>query len=208
MHCPKCGTGHESEDRFCRSCGAPLSSPSIHNTSISGDHGFNAGQNNVITGNNISVGGENSEPVAYIDRVKTTPVTLGDHPVKVAWVIISGVLGIVGSIASIWSAWATDYQYLWLLLLGLSGTALLIGIALDRMRFARLPHFINLESNKSGDIFITKIGGSCPKCDGALKLREVGPKGNKTTIVRCTRNPDHLWGFDPTVLGDLEQPVK
>ena len=203
MHCPKCGNEHESLDRFCRGCGATLSSPPIQNTSTSGNQSFNAGQNNVITGNTISVGGGNSEPVAYIDRVKTTPVTLGGHPVKVAWVIISSVLGIISSIAGIWSAWATTYQYLWLLLIGLCGTALIIGIALSRMRFARLPPFINLESNKSGEIFITKIGGVCPKCDGVLKLREVGPKGNKTTIVRCTRNPDHLWRFDPTVLGDL-----
>jgi hypothetical protein len=202
MDCVKCGTECETEDRFCRNCGSSLSAGGIQNTSTTGDQSFNAGQNNVITGNNISVGGENSEPVAYIDRVKTTPITLGGHPVKVAWVISSGVLGIVGSIASIWSAWATTYQFLWLLLLGLSGTAFLIGIALNRMRFARLPPFINLESNKSGDIFSTKIEGSCPKCDGMLKLREVGPKGNKSTIVRCTRNPDHYWRFDPTVLGE------
>jgi hypothetical protein len=107
MHCPKCGNEHESQDRFCRGCGAPLSSSPIENISTSGDQSFNAGQNNVITGNNISVGGGNSEPVAYIDRVKTTPVTLGGHPVTVAWVIISSVLGIFSSIASIWSAGAS-----------------------------------------------------------------------------------------------------
>lgn len=202
MHCTKCGTVHETEDRFCRNCGSPLSAGVIQNTSTTGDQSFNAGQHNVITGNNISVGGGNSEPIAYIDRVKTTPITLGGHPVKVAWVITSSVLGIVSSIASIWSAWATTFQYFWLLLLGLSGTALLVGIALNRIRFVRLPPFINLESNKSGEIFSTKIEGSCPKCDGVLKLRDAGPKDNKTTIVRCTRNPDHYWRFDPTVLGE------
>lgn len=203
MQCTKCKTEHKTEDRFCRICGSPLSVGGVQNTSTTGDQSFNAGQHNVITGNNISVGGGNSEPVAYIDRVKTTPITLGGHPVKVAWVITSSVLGIVSSIASIWSAWATTFQYLWLLLLGLSGTALLVGIALNRIRFARLPPFINLESNKSGEIFSTKIEGLCPKCDGVLKLRDVGPKNNKATIVRCTRNPDHYWRFDPTV---LEEP--
>lgn len=202
MHCVKCGTKYETEDRFCRNCGFSLSVGGIQNTSTTGDQSFNAGQNNVITGNNISVGGGNSEPVAYIDRVKTTPITLGGHPIKVAWVLTSSVLGIVGSVASILSTWATTYQYLWLLLLGLSGMSLLIGIALNRMRFARLPPFINLESNKTGEIFSTKIEGSCPKCDGVLRLREVGPKDNKITIVRCTRNPDHFWRFDPTVLGE------
>jgi hypothetical protein len=202
MHCTKCGTEHETEDRFCRSCGTSLSAVGIQNTSTTGDQSFNAGQNNIITGNNISIGNGNGEPKAYIDRVKTIPITLGGHPIKVAWVITSSVLGVVGSIASIWSAWATNYQFLWLLLLGLSGAALLVGISLNRMRFARLPPFINLESNKSGEIFSTKIEGSCPKCDGMLKLREVGQKDHKITIVRCTRNPDHYWRFDPTVLGE------
>ncbi|MDD2700642.1 MAG: zinc ribbon domain-containing protein [Sideroxydans sp.] len=202
MHCTKCGTEHETEDRFCRNCGSPLSSGVIQNTSATGNQSFNAGQNNVITGNNISVGGGNREPVAYIDRVKTAPITLGGHPVKVAWVIVSSVLGLVGSVASIWSAWATTFQYLWLLVLGLSGISLVVGIVLNSARFARLPPFINFESNKSGEIFITKIEGSCPKCDGVLKLRDVGQKDNRTTIVRCTRNPDHYWNFDPTVLGE------
>jgi len=202
MHCVKCETEHEAKDRFCRNCGSPLSAGSVQNTSTTGDKSFNAGQNNVIIGNNISVGGGNFEPVAHIDRVKTTPITLGGHPVKVAWLITSSVLGIVGSVASILSTWATTYQYLWLMLLGLSGTALLIGIALNRMRFFRLTPFINFESNKAGEIFSTKIEGSCPKCDGVLKLRDVGPKDRKITIVRCTRNPDHFWRFDPTVLGE------
>ncbi|OQS30408.1 zinc ribbon domain-containing protein [Chromobacterium violaceum] len=203
MHCSNCGSLHDREDRFCKSCGCALVDLGVRNSSISGDQSFNAGQNNIISGNNISVGVGNSEPIAYIERVKITPLSLGGHPVKVAWVIVSSLLGIVGSVASIWSVWATAYQYLWMLLLGLSGTSLLIGVALNRMRFARFPPFVNFESKKSGEIFVTKIGGLCPKCDGALKLREVGPKGNKTTIVRCTRNPDHSWGFDPTVLGDL-----
>lgn len=202
MHCVKCGAEHETKDNFCRNCGSSLSVGGIHNTFTTGDQSFNAGQNNIITGNNISVGGH-GEPVAYIDRVKTTPLTLGGHPVRVAWVITSGVLGIVGSIASILSTWATSYQYLWILLLGLSATALLIGIALNRTHFTRLPPFINFESNKAGEIFTTKIEGACPKCDGRLKLRDVGQKNNKTTIVRCTRNPDHYWNFDPTVLGEL-----
>lgn len=202
MHCFNCGAKYENEDQFCRKCGITLSAGGRKNTSTTGDQSFNAGQNNIITDNKIYIGAKNSEPVACIDRLKTTPITLGGHPIKVAWIIISSTLSIIGSITRILSTWETNYQYLWLLLLGLSGTALLIGITLNRMRFVRLPPFINLESNKAGEIFSTKIGGSCPKCDGTLKLRDVGPQNNKTTIVCCTRNPNHYWHFDPTVLGE------
>src|SRR5690606_23164791 len=105
------------------------------------------------------------------------------------------------SIASIWSVWASGYQFFSFLLFWLCFIALLVSIPLSRHRFMRLP-FINLESNKLGEIFSTKIQGKCPNCDGILKLRDIGPEGNKRTIARCTRNPDHYWRFDPTVLDE------
>jgi hypothetical protein len=148
-------------------------------------------------------GGVNHEPIVYIDRVKTTPLTIAGHPVKVAWLIFSGSLGAVGSVASIWSAWATTHPYFWIILFGFSGMALLLGLQLSRQRFSRFPPFFNLESSKTGEIYLTKVEGECPKCNGTLKLREVGPKGYRITLVCCTRNPDHKWRFDPTVLEDI-----
>jgi len=94
-------------------------------------------------------------------------------------------------------------MYFWVALLGLSGLGLGVGVALQRTRFARLPPFLNLESNREGDVFVTKIEGDCPKCDGRLQLKEDGPKNNRITVVRCSRNSNHLWRFDPTVLDDL-----
>lgn len=203
MFCSNCASEIALDDRFCRSCGHALGQERETNVSNSGDGGFNAGQRNVLVGNNISINSQ-QKPIAQIGRVKVTPLRIGRHPVKVAWVLGSSVLGVIGSAASIWSAWASKYSYGWLLLLGISGTCLLAGISLFRSRFVRLPPLMNLESNKQGHVFITKIEGPCPLCDGTIKLRDVGPKNHKTTILRCTRNPDHWGPFDPTTLSDDE----
>ncbi len=204
MNCPKCSTPHEHVDRFCRRCGTSLSNATQHNTSNSGDHSFNAGQNNTFSGNTITFDSAHSEPQALIERVRTRPLAVAGQPVKIAWLIFSGVLGIVGSIASIWSVWRTGQQFFWMILLGFSMVTLFLGAILSRHRFARLAPFLTIESNKDGALFLTRIEGDCPKCDGILKLRDVGPKGYRKTLVRCTRNPDHKWSFDPTVLGDPE----
>lgn len=205
MHCPKCGCQHETLDNFCRNCGNTLTgSPHATNSSLSGNSSFNAGQNNLIMGNNISFNNVKSEPITYVAREKITPLSLRGHPVKVAWVIVSGAFGFLGSIASILSMQVMHYQIYVIFLLVFSSIVLAIGITLHKRRFARFPFSINFESNKSGEIFITRIGGSCPNCDGSLKLREVESEGNKTTIVLCTRNPKHRWNFDPTMLDDLE----
>lgn len=202
MYCPKCSTSHELADRFCRQCGTGLSSPTINNTSTSGDHSFNAGQHNTFSGNTISFESVNDEPQACIDRVKTRQLTLAGHPLKVSWMILSGGLGFVGSIASIWSVWPGGVGAISPILVGCSGSLILLGVVLRKQRFARLGQFLTIESNKAGAVFLTKIEGNCPKCDGTLKLRNVGEKEHRTTIVRCTRNPDHFWLFDPTVLGE------
>jgi hypothetical protein len=203
MHCPKCGMEWSGDDHFCRRCGVPLRTPITENSSVSGDNSFNAGQNNVFTGNNFSIGRTGESPVAIIDRVKVTRVTIGGRPLKVAWIIVSSVVGFVGSIVSIWTAWTPSYMYLWVAILGLSGMALLIGFTLSRTRFARVPPFLNLESNRQGEVFATKIAGECPKCDGRLRLKEVGPKNHRVTVVQCSRNSEHAWRFDPTVLGEV-----
>lgn len=202
MYCNQCGNLCGQSDRFCGQCGNSLSSPTGGHTSTTGDQSFNAGQNNVITGNHISLGGAHTEPTAYIDRSKVKPLEVAGHPVKVAWFITSGVFGLVGSVATIWGAWPQTHPYLWFFVLGVSGASLAVGGILHRLRFVRLP-FGNLESNRDGHVFHTEIAGACPKCDGSLKLREVGPEKNRVTIVRCSRNPDHWWRFDPTVLGDI-----
>jgi len=204
MYCTHCSASHDKLDRFCSQCGKKLAESAQHNLCISGDRSFNAGQHNVFNGNTITLEPSRSdhEPKAYIDRVKTRPLTIVGHPIKAAWITFSGALGMVGSIASIWSVWQSTTQYFWIFLMAFSMVTLVVGMGLSRQRFTRLSQFLTIESNKAGDVFLTKIEGKCPKCDGVLKLRDIGEKEQRATIVRCNRNPDHFWLFDPTVLGE------
>lgn len=200
MFCSQCQTAVEVKDRFCKNCGEELTTPNIHNEFNVGDNSFNAGQHNVITGNRIIIGkGPDYRPTAYIERQKVIPLKLGQHPIKVAWLIWSGLVGTMGSIASIWAVGIT-HHFLWLFLIVLSFMALGVGSLLSRFRFVWMP-VGNFESSKTGEVFLTRIGGGCPLCDGKLKVRLTNPQ--KDMVVRCTRNPDHSWRFDPTVLKDL-----
>jgi hypothetical protein len=174
----------------------------------SGSHSINIGSSNSIENSNIHVGDvhnhghSNTEPVAVIDRVFSTPLSILGAPVKASWLIVSGAIGFIGSIASIASLWQ-HLSFWFVLLLSFAMFCLIIGIAMERHRFIRIPYLpFNFEADKSGKLFITKIEGNCPLCDGKLKLRDIGPKGNKTTYVRCTRNPDHIWNFDFTVFDE------
>lgn len=174
----------------------------------SGSHSINLGSNNSVENSSLHVGDvhnhgpANQEPVAVIDRVSSIPLSIFGAPVKASWLIVSGVIGFIGSIASIVSLWQR-LSFLFILLLSFAMFCLIIGIAMVRHRFIRIPYLpFNFEADKSGKLFITKIEGDCPYCDGKLKLRDIGPKDNKTTYVRCTRNPDHIWRFDFTIFNE------
>ena len=174
----------------------------------SGSHSINIGSDNSLSNSTLHVGdvhnhgGPNSEPIAFIDRVHSKPITVLGTPVKAGWLVVSGVMGFIGSIASIISLW--QHLSLWfVLLLSFASFCLIAGVALLRERFIRIPYLpFNLESDKTGKVFVTKIEGNCPLCDGKLKLRDIGPKNTKITYLRCTRNPAHIWNFDFTVLDE------
>ena len=113
-----------------------------------------------------------------------------------------GVIGFIGSVASIVSLWATYWQYIGLLAFVFSLLLFTVGRTLSTIRFFKLPITqYNLEANQEGLVYITQVGGDCPKCDGKLKLVDikVGPDQYKT-VVQCTRYKKHIWNFDPTVL--------
>jgi hypothetical protein len=200
VHCTKCGNEVADADNFCGNCGISLSSTN----SAVGDGGVNIAGINTISNSHLHVGdvyqSERQEERACIDRTYVKPVTLAGSPVKTSWLIISGLVGFVGSWASIFSALGSSWLFIFFVVLALSMFLFLNGITLWKTRFSRLKWF-NLESNKDGEVFITKVAGSCPKCDGTLKLVDLKLSQNSSkTFVRCSRNGDHLWNFDPTVL--------
>lgn len=200
MHCTKCGNEVVYKHNFCGNCGVSLCSKN----SAEGDGSLNIAGCNTISNSHLHVGdvyqSEKQEERAYIDRAYIKPLTLAGSPLKTSWLIISGVVGFVGSWASIFSVLGSLWQFLFLVFLALSMFILMNGIILWRTRFSRLKWF-NLESNKHGEVFLTKVAGNCPKCDGALKLVDLRVSQNSIkTFVRCSRNGDHIWNFDPTVL--------
>lgn len=200
MHCTNCGKEASHEDNFCGKCGKSLNN--INTSSCDGS--VNIAGNNKIKNSNVHVGdiyqSERPEDTAYIDRTYIKPVTVAGNPVKVSWLIISGAIGFAGSFASIYGVFGSSWQFLFILVSAISVFLMMNGIILWKTRFSRLKWF-NLESNNDNEVFLTKVGGSCPKCDGTLKLSDIKISENQyKTYVRCTINSDHIWNFDPTVL--------
>lgn len=214
--CKECSNPIDETDSFCRNCGAPIrDQPSSTIHTKTGRESINIGVGNLPSAD-IHVGDRYEvvrEPkdIAYIDRLSTRELKLGNTSLKTSWVIFSGTIGVLGGMASIVSAFvdlgvqSSFIWYLGLAVFGVSFAFLAFGIYLQRFRFLSIDLLNrNLEVSSDGRIFITKVGGSCPKCGSGLRLVKIGPKDNKTTIVVCSRNPDqHRWGFDPTVLPDL-----
>ena len=202
MYCKNCGHAVSDNDSYCSKCGKVLASNTCNE--VNGDGSINLAGNNTISDSHLHVGdvyqSDNQEDTAYIGREFLKPITLAGTPIKASWLTISGTLGFVGSCASIYSVLGNSSPFLYFFLLAFSGFLLINGIRLSKIRFSRLKWF-NLEANNDGEIFISKISGDCPKCDGKLKLVDINvSKDRYKTFVRCTRNGDHTWNFDPTVL--------
>lgn len=202
MYCKNCGRNAFEGDNFCANCGGSLRA----NSTASGDSSANIAGNNSFSNSPVYVGtiyqGTKPEETAYIDRTYIKPLKLADNPVKVSWLRISGAVGFVGSCASIFSVVGSSWQstLAFIVTSVISIFLLTNGIALKRTRFSRLKWF-NLEANKKGEVFLTKIGGNCPKCDGLLKLVDIEvEKDRYKTFVRCSRIDEHIWLFDPSAL--------
>ena len=200
MHCTNCGKKTSKKNNFCGKCGSSL----VSESSALGDGSVNIAGSNTISNSTLHVGdvyeGYKPEDKAYIDRTYIKPVTVSGNSVKTSWFITSGLIGFIGSLASIFSVFGSSWQFLFIVSFAISAFIFINGIMLWKTRFSRLKWF-NLESNKEGEIFLTKVGGDCPTCDGALKLVDIKiAKDRYKTYVRCNRNSDHIWNFDPTVL--------
>jgi len=159
MYCQNCNSQNEDTANFCSRCGNSLKNYTVNNSSVSGDASFNAGQNNIITGN-ITIGANGAEPVTLIQRTKITPVSIAGHPVKIFWVVLSGILGVIESVFSIWNEWPSPrHTSIFILTAGLNAILFFLGVDLKRRFFVRIPHLVNLESDREGHIFFTEIGG-------------------------------------------------
>ncbi|MCJ8296628.1 MAG: hypothetical protein HRU06_21355 [Oceanospirillaceae bacterium] len=198
MNCTECGM--ELTESDCEKCGKSQVSKNIAPENGSVD--MPASQ--VLANNQLHVSnvwqGENTTAAANIERTLVKSIRLGERPVKTLWLIIFGLIGFVGSWATVFSGFGDSWKFLFLTIILLSMCMFLIGIILWRANFLRLKWF-NLESNSDGEIFVTKMSGSCPNCEGSLKLSKlrVAPNFSKT-FVRCSKNGDHIWDFDYKVL--------
>ena len=146
----------------------------------SGSHSINVGSGNEISNSSLHVGDVHnnappSRPVALIERIASRPVRVAGHQLHAVWLTVSGALGFVASVVSIAAYWKS-LSFLVIPVILFSGLLFIAGICLSRQRFLRLsPLAHNLEADRQGRVFLTKIQGKCPSCDGTLKLREIGP---------------------------------
>ena len=201
MFCSHCGNKIDNNVNFCQNCGSPRGLQ--NSNTINGDGNLNFGQNNTILADKIFINNQNTkDETAYISREKVIPLKIMSVPITNKMTIFLGTIGFIGSIASIWSTWLKDLNlfYLFVYLIPFAG----LGILLTKQRFARLFFSWNIEANKKGELFFTKVKGQCPKCDGILKLKEIGEENNKVSVVQCSRNKAHLWKFDFTIFDDIK----
>ena len=215
--CSMCNT-EVSISKFCGNCGEPL---------IPANNGNRLDQR--IKGKNnqsVQVGGSNSgtiiinQPEAeqektLIHRSFIKPLTIADRQITTWWFFIPGTLAVAANIVTViigWKTLASNPGYIpstsshWMMYILFAGALLLVsGFLLKRAKYITLP-FVNkiLETDKHGNLFITRITGTCGLCQSPVRIRTIGSKENRQTMVVCTNNPDqHLWHFDRTVLPDV-----
>ncbi|AYP22507.1 zinc ribbon domain-containing protein [Pantoea agglomerans] len=179
MFCNKCGSSISETVNYCGQCGEDLRvTKGGVNQSIAGDNGFSAGQYNNFTGNTINLGVKDEKPIAIIDRKYEKPVKFMGKHIKTAWLMVAGLVGFLANLATLFSSIGTpsNNNLLFGLLIGFSLFLLSLGFLLKKFRFVHLLFGTNVESDKSGYVYITKVGGDCPLCDGQLKLSNFGPK--------------------------------
>jgi len=118
-----------------------------------------------------------------LQRTYEKPIKIFGKQLKIMRVIL---------IALIWMVYAGFVFYetksITPLIFGSLGLILFIlSIILMTKRILYIKDF-NLECSAAGDVYITKLRGVCPKCQGELKVI-------KKYIV-CSKNTNHKWDLD------------
>lgn len=205
-------------DTSCSHCGHSFTSPDNGNQldqtfNGDGNQGVQAGRD--INGTVIINPAEPEEEKTLIYRSFIKPLTIADQQIKTWWFFIPGALGFLGSIASIVGTWmtlasntdslSTPPSHSMFYIIAISMLLLFLGFILQRSKYLTLLFFNKtIEADRGGNLFITQITGTCCLCKSPVKIKTIGPKENRQTMVICTNNPDqHLWYFDRTVLPDV-----
>jgi len=181
-----CGSGIEREDRFCGQCG----------NSLARQFGRDDGEGR-------------KRVLPDLRRVDIRPFVVRDRQVKVAW-LFWPICAVIASMAiGFMTSWGTPRAFVWFVLMALASIAFKPANDLRRIRHARLWGATSLESNASGKLFITELGGECPLCGGELGLRSERGGFDDTgrrpfhTVVACKNHRDHHWPFNPLTLHPL-----
>ncbi len=216
--CKKCPGIYPAEQfAVCPSCQIALCEPD-YPTSLDQDTSGNNNQATQIIGHknkveqHITLEREKSDPITFIHRSIIKPVSIGNIQLKSQWFTFLGLFGFIANLASVGGFWMafTDktgmfQQFtlpIWTLLLSMF--FLIVGFLLRRAKYMTLFFGKTIERDRHGDLYYTLITGKCGLCKHPVSVKTVGSKNARQTVVICSNNPDqHIWAFDPTVLGDV-----
>ena len=184
----------------------------------SGDGSINVGQGD-FQGANVHLGDvvTNEEPKYTPENTGLTRHLVIERRVikretLSTFSVIAGMASIVGLYFSLFPfmnpTLKGNWSFLFLFVLGVSGSAFMISVFLKRHHF--IPFLFRrfyLELADKKGIFLTKVSATCPHCGAKMNLRNIGPaKGHRDDVLICTRNPSqHRITLDPTVLPDINE---
>lgn len=159
-------------------------------------------------------GGSGSSTTVWRRRI--VPLHIAGRPVRSLYLVGAGLLGLLANVITVWQGF-TDASFdpttplpmpvpvHFSLLLG--GAVLLFGGALLRARpFANLSFFL-IERDRSDRLYLTQIDGECGQCGSSVRIRNVGPQGQRLSVAMCRRDVEHRALFDPAVLPNIEDEL-
>ncbi|WP_434644773.1 hypothetical protein [Achromobacter piechaudii] len=199
MHCETCGAAHRGRGRLCDECTKTLSGISNEKKAPPAPFGFGTESKPLAPEYKKPLSKEGGWDRPTLVRTDVIPIALGGRPLKRWWLAACGLAGLamtVGEVAFKWGVW-------WFWFVIPSAIAFSVGRSLLKRRFVRLVNLINVEADRSGSVYVTTIGGSCPVCNADIKLNDIGRSQRSKIVVQCTENKIHQWPFDPNRLESL-----
>lgn len=129
-----------------------------------------------------------------LDRVVEKPLTIFGKPVRVKKLILIAFTGIFLGIMGY-----MELQAIGWMIFGLLNLALLIFSVMLIQKTILYFGENSIECSPSGDIFLTKLHGHCPRCDGHLKLVKKRKGLNEYIMyIQCDKDEKHIWNANAT----------